>query len=222
MEDFNSNYPAKLIYNIEMYTRSIEEKYHQIMWESLGDHNILYEYLKDKFVIYEIPPFDTTIYPGYYSNSLKTKLKNDFKNSFFGQLGPNMTSAFFQKVECVVNEVFNPEKWKNIQKQYEEDLDNFNVLLAEKFYSLPNVSEFIDFLDNIVINAQNTENPEEYFRNELKELENEDINNLWIIKRDEILPDIEYETNNNSFEYTSNGIIDEMNKLFSIFNSNNS
>jgi hypothetical protein len=213
MEDFDTDNPAKLVYQIEMYTRSIEEKYHQIMWETLGDLDKLYEYLREKFVVYEITPFDTTIYPGYYSDSLKKKLKDDFKNSFFGQLGPNMTNVFFQKVEFVVNESFNSEKWDHIQKQYEEDLDNFSILLAEKYYSLPKIGEFIDLLDNIVINVQN----EEQFREELKELKNEDIDNLWEIKKDEIIPNIEYSLSDTCNEFSENGIVDEMNKLFTMF-----
>lgn len=207
MEDFDSSNPAKLLYQIEMYTRNIEEKYHQMMWETLGNLDKLYNYLREKFVVYEIPPFDTTIYPGYYSKSLKVKLKDDFKNSFFGQLGPNMTAVFFQKVEYVINESFNPEKWDHIQKQYEEDLDNFSILLAEKYYSLPNVSQFMDRLDEL--------NSEEYFREELKDLEKDDIDNLWEIKKDEILPNIEFTNELN--DYSSNGLVDEMNNFLSRF-----
>lgn len=221
MVDFDSNNPAKLVYQIEMYTREVEEKYHQMMWESLGDLNKLYNFLREKFVVYEIPPFDTTIYPGYYSDSLKKKLKNDFNNSFFGQLGPNMTAVFYQKVEYVINESFNPDKWDNIQKQYEEDLDNFSILLAEKYYSLPNVSNFIDLLDNVIIDAQKSDNPEEYFREKLKELEEEDINNLWEIKKDELtLPNIETDIDLSDLNYSSNGIVDEMNRLFTMFKPN--
>lgn len=221
MVDFNSNNPAKLVYQIEMYTREVEEKYHQMMWETLGDLNNLYNFLREKFVVYEIPSFDTTIYPGYYSDSLKKKLKSDFNNSFFGQLGPNMTAVFYQKVEYVINESFNPEKWDNIQKQYEEDLDNFSILLAEKYYSLPDVSNFIDLLDNIIIDAQKSDNPEEYFREKLKELEEEDINNLWEIKKDEItLSNIETDIDLSDLNYSTNGIVDEMNRLFTMFKPN--
>lgn len=217
MEEFDSSNPAKLIYQIEMYTRNIEEKYHQMMWETLGDLDKLYNYLREKFVVYEIPPFDTTIYPGYYSKSVKVKLRDDFKNSFFGQLGPNMTAVFFQKVEYVINESFNPEKWEHIQKQYEEDLDNFSILLAEKYYSLPNISQFMDRLDDIVSKLMNNDDPEEYFREGLKDLEKDDVDNLWEIKKDEILPNIESELNIGRNEYSSNGLVNEMNNLLSRF-----
>jgi hypothetical protein len=210
MEEFDLSNPAKLLYQIEMYTRNIEEKYHQMMWETLGDLDKLYNYLQEKFVVYEITPFDTTIYPGYYSKSLKVKLRDDFKKSFFGQLGPNMTAVFFQKVEYVINESFNPEKWEHIQKQYEEDLDNFSILLAEKYYSLPNISQFMDRLDDIV-----SQNSEEYFREQLKDLEKNDLDNLWEIKKDEILPNIELNIECN--EYSSTGLVNEMNYLLSKF-----
>lgn len=217
MEEFDSSNPAKLIYQIEMYTRNVEEQYHQMMWETLGDLDKLYNYLREKFVVYEIPPFDTTIYPGYYSKSLKVKLRDDFKNSFFGQLGPNMTAVFFQKVDYVINESFNPEKWEHIQKQYEEDLDNFSILLAEKYYSLPNISQFMDRLDDIVSKLMNNDDPEEYFREGLKDLEKDDVDNLWEIKKDEILPNIESELNIGRNEYSSNGLVNEMNNLLSRF-----
>jgi hypothetical protein len=217
MEEFDSGNPAKLLYQIEMYTRNVEEKYHQMMWETLGDLDKLHSYLQEKFVVYEIPHFDTTIYPGYYSKSLKVKLKDDFKNSFFGQLGPNMTAVFFQKVEYVINESFNPEKWDHVQKQYEEDLDNFSILLAEKYYSLPNVFQFMDRLDDIVSNSINDDNPEEYFRKELKDLEKDDIDNLWEIKKDEILPNIDTVLDIKYDEYSTNGLVNEMNNLLSRF-----
>lgn len=220
MEDFDSSNPAKLLYQIEMYTRNIEDKYHQMMWETLGNLDELYNYLREKFVVYEIPPFDTSIYPGYYSKSLKMKLKEDFRNSFFGQLGPNMSAAFFQKVEYVINDSFNSEKWESIQKDYEEDLDNFSILLTDKYYSLTNISQFIDRLDLITSNSQMCDNPEEYFREELKDLEKIDVDNLWEIKKDEILPNIESELEIGCSEYSENGIINEMNNLLSMFKPN--
>jgi hypothetical protein len=219
MVEFDSKNPAKLVYEIEVYTQSIEEKYHQMMWETLGNLENLYGYLKEKFVVFEIPPFDTTIFPGYYSDSLKKKLKNDFKNSLFGQFGPNMTNIFFQKVDYVIDHSFKPEKWESIQKDYEEDLDKFSIILAEKYYSLPHVADFLDTLDLIVSTSPEAENPEEFFKDQLRCIVHSraDINNLWEIKKDEILPDIKIDENFDDF--SPNGLVDEMNNLISKFKS---
>lgn len=159
MKNFKSDNPAKLLYDIEMHTRNIEEKYHQMMWQTIGEPNLIMRHLNEKFVVFEIPSFDFKIYPGYYAETLKNYLKKEYQGSFFGQLGPNMTITFFNKVDTVVDDIFNPKKWEQIQQDYENDLEQFSVLIAEKYYSLQHISDFMDKLDKIIMESKKEEDP---------------------------------------------------------------